>query len=145
MSNISLAEFADRMTEIMSIISREFMRQQSSTFYKVKVTMPQFVILNFLKREGELTMTEIARFLNVTTAAVTGIIDRLVRERYAVRMSDPKDRRIVRIKMTPKGTRVVDSIHQHQHRMLIDIFGRITQEEREQYLKILMHIREHLK
>ena len=48
-----------------------------------------------LVSRGPVTAGELARFTGLTTGAVTGIIDRLVKASYAERISDPDDRRRV--------------------------------------------------
>jgi DNA-binding MarR family transcriptional regulator len=50
--------------------------------------------LDLLSR-GPVTAGELARFTGLTTGAVTGIIDRLVKAGYAERILDPEDRRRV--------------------------------------------------
>lgn len=145
MRKISLAEFASDVTEIMPVIIHQFMKSQISEFYKVKLTLPQFIVLDILNGHGESKMTDLARFMNVTTAAMTGLIERLVRDGYAARISDPRDRRVVKIKLTAKGSSIVKNMIEKRKRMTMKIFGMISQKEREEYLKILMHIRDHLK
>jgi len=145
MPHLSLSEFADRVSELMPYIMKEFMKSQATEFYKLKMTMPQFFVLEFLGRLGECTMGGLAKHLNVTTAAMTGVVERLVRDGYVLRSSDPQDRRIVRIKPTAKGSKVVRDMIQKRKEISIRIFGMISQEEREQYLKILTHLKEHLK
>jgi DNA-binding MarR family transcriptional regulator len=145
MASLSISEFADRVGAIMPVIMKEFLRRQTGDFYKTKITMPQFFVLELLSRRGESKMSDIAEFMDVSTAAITGIADRLVRDGYAVRTSDPKDRRIVMVKLTPKGTAAVKDIMERRKQATIKIFGVISQKEREEYLKILTHIQEHLK
>jgi DNA-binding MarR family transcriptional regulator len=123
---------------------RSFLKSQAAKFYQLKVTIPQFAILNFLSTEGERKMTDLARFMNVSTAAITGIIDRLAMAGYIVRRSDPGDRRVTMVKLTPKGNGLVKKSFQQRRRMIMDMFGRISQRERGDYLRILMHIKEHL-
>jgi len=142
MTQISLSEFADKMSEIIPLISKDFLRQQSSEFYKVKVTLPQIIILNFLHTQGETKMSDMARTMEVTTAAMTGIVDRLVRESYVTRVYDPSDRRIIKIRLTSKGKILVERINQQRQQMIIKIFGKISAVERQDYLRILMHIRD---
>lgn len=142
MAQLALSEFADKMHEIMPVIIREFARRQVNELYKGKITLPQFLILEFLHREGESKMTTLAHFMNVTTAAMTGIVERLVRGGYVIRVFDPKDRRIIKIRFTSKGSELVKKINQQRRRMIIKIFGRISQVEREDYLRILMHIKD---
>ena len=145
MSSISLSKFADKVNEVMPIIAREFLKQKVGKLFKVKLTMPQVIVLNMLARHGESKMTDLAHFINVTTAAMTGVVDRLVRDGYVKRASDPKDRRIIRIGLTARGSGLVDDIAAERKRMITRVFGMISQAERDNYLKILMHIREHLK
>ena len=142
MLQISLSEFADKMSEVIPLISKDFLRQQSSEFYKVKVTLPQIIILNFLHTQGETKMSDMARTMEVTTAAMTGIVDRLVRESYVTRIYDPSDRRIIKIRLTSKGKILVERINQQRQQMIIKIFGKISAVERQDYLRILMHIRD---
>ena len=58
--------------------------------------------LDLLSR-GPVTAGQLARFTGLTTGAVTGIIDRLVKAGYAVRISDAKDRRRVLVARKPNS------------------------------------------
>lgn len=145
MNSLTVAEFADRVGESMVAISREFMKQQTGEFYKVRITLPQLAILDLLNRLGELNMSDMARFMNVTTAAMTGIIDRLVRDGYVMRIPDPDDRRVIKIKLTAKGSSAVKNILEQRRRLITKIFGVLSRDEREEYLKILTRIQDGLK
>ncbi|MEK6714672.1 MAG: MarR family transcriptional regulator [Candidatus Omnitrophota bacterium] len=140
MPEISLSEFADKLNQLMPAIIKEFARRQTNELYKGKITLPQFLILGFLERGGESRMTDIARFMGITTAASTGIVDRLVRAGYTVRSYDINDRRIIRMKLTQSGSILVKKVNKERRAMIIDIFGKISQAEREKYLEILTHI-----
>lgn len=144
MSEMMISEFADKVGSIMSVLMRSFLKQQTSKFYQMKVTIPQFAILNFLNTDGEHKMTDMAKFMNVSTAAITGIIDRLTKSGYVVRKHDSDDRRIVRVNLTAKGGDLVKKSFQKRRQMIIDMFGKISQKEREDYLRILTHLKEHL-
>ena len=119
MSNLSLSEFSDQLVEIMPVISREFYKKQTGEFYKMKITMPQFVVLEILHREGQSRMTDLARLINVSTAAMTGIVDRLVRDGYLARASDPDDRRIIKVDLTVKGSKAVKNLHGEYWRIIV--------------------------
>lgn len=142
MLGVSLADFANKMNEIMPIIIKEFSKRHTSELYKGNITLPQLLILNYLNKKEEGKMTDLAKFMGVTTAAMTGITDRLVRGNYVVRNHDTKDRRVINIKLTSKGVDLVKRINQQRREMVIKIFGKISQPERENYLNILMRIRD---
>jgi DNA-binding MarR family transcriptional regulator len=58
--------------------------------------------VNIIENSGGLTAGELAAEAGLTTGAVTGVIDRLERAGYAKRVSDPADRRRVKLEVTPK-------------------------------------------
>jgi len=144
MPEMSVSEFAANVGEIMPVITREFYKRQTTGFYKLKITMPQFVVMDMLSRQQESRMSDLAHFMNVTTAAMTGIIDRLVRDGYVRRSSDPTDRRIVKVALTPKGDKIVIHMLGERVKLVEDIFSVISDNERTEYLNIIRHIRDHI-
>ncbi len=142
MLGLSLSEFARKMNEVMPVVTKEFTRHMANELSKGKITLPQFLILDFLHREGESKMTALAHFMNVTTAAMTGIVDRLVRDGYALRAYEAQDRRIIKIKLTSPGIDLVKKITQQRCQMVIKTFGKISQADRQEYLRILMQIKD---
>jgi len=140
MSAISLTEFARRLNRIMPMVAKEFMKRQENELYRGKITLPQFIILEFLNLKGGCKMSDIARYIDVTTAAVTGMVDRLVKSGYVQREVSAADRRIIKINLTAKGKNLVERVNKERIQLIINIFGRISQREREEYLNILTHI-----
>jgi len=139
-----ISEFADRINEIIPIMMREFVKRQGNELIKGKITLPQFLILEFLHRESVSTMSQIAHFMDVSTAAITGFIDRLVRDRYVVRTYEPQDRRIILAKLTSRGNELVRKINQQRRQMVISTFGKISETDRKEYLRILTQIKDKL-
>ncbi len=144
MSHLTISEFADKVNELMPVIMREYVKIQGREFYKLKITMPQFFVMDILNHNGETKMTDLAGSVNVTTAAMTGIVDRLVRDGYLIRVSDPEDRRIIKVKLTSKGSSVVRNIIEKRKELTMKMFGAISQEDRIAYLNILTSIKEAL-
>ena len=140
MTERNLMEFADKVLDV----SKDFIKYYAKEADKVKLTLPQIAILDILSRNKESNMSDLARYMNVTTAAMTGFINRLVRDGYVVRVRDPKDRRVIKIKLTSKGGTAVKSALENKRRMITKVFGVLPQKEREEYLKILTLVREGL-
>lgn len=141
MSQAPLLEFADKMNEILPSVIKGFAKRQAYELYKGKITLPQFLILDLLSRQDESRMSDIARFMEVSTAAATGIVDRLVKYGYAARVFDSRDRRIIKMRLTFRGAALVKRINRQRRQMVINIFGKISSEDRRDYLRILMQIR----
>ena len=67
----------------------------------------QFHVLAMVINSGDLQTSEIGRGLGVAKPNMTPLIDRLIEKGYAERLSDSKDRRVIRITVTEKGRRFV--------------------------------------
>jgi DNA-binding MarR family transcriptional regulator len=67
----------------------------------------QFQVLAIVINSGELQISEIGRILGVSKSNMTPLIDKLIEKGYAARLSDGKDRRVIRITVTEKGRRFV--------------------------------------
>ena len=141
MSGVSIDVFADRMLGIMPVIMREFLRRQVDEILKGKITFPQFLVMEYLERQGGAKMKDLAVFMNVTTATTTGIVDRLVRQGYVHRLLDENDRRIVKVALTTKGRQLSGKIQQLRREVIIEIFQNISPRDRREYLRILTQIR----
>jgi DNA-binding MarR family transcriptional regulator len=140
--SLSLPEFADRLNKIMPLIGREFFRRNTNELSQGKITLPQLLVLDFLSENGPSRMTDLAHFIKVSTAAMTGVIERLVRHGYVLRVYEPRDRRIIRIRLIPKGSDLIEKINRQKRETVIHIFGRISESERQDYLRILTRIKD---
>jgi len=138
---MSLGEFADSINDIMPVMIKEFSRRQASEVYKGKITLPQFLILGFLYNSGDSNMSGIARYMSVTTAAMTGMVDRLERYGYVKREHKPDDRRIININLTLKGKDLVEKINTKRREMIVDVFGKVSEQDRSDYLRVLTKVR----
>jgi DNA-binding MarR family transcriptional regulator len=142
MPEASLSQFADRINEIMLVFMKEFARRQASQFLKVKITLPQLFVLGILKKENELRMTDLAKFIGVTTAAMTGIVDRLIKYGYLKRQAGVEDRRIIKVSLTAKGAALVTKVNEQRKQMIMNTFGRLSSGDRQNYLDIILKIQD---
>jgi DNA-binding MarR family transcriptional regulator len=140
--SISVHEFADKMNEVIPVMIKEFSRRHASEIYKGKITLPQFLILNFLHGNEDSKMSDLAHFMFVSTAAMTGMVERLVKCGYVAREYEPKDRRIIKIKLTSKGSELAGKINRERRRIIIDVFGKVSEADRANYSRVLMKIKE---
>ena len=142
MARLGLVEFADRADEYIRVIVNSSLHKNDNELFKGKITMPQFVILDRLLRERESNMTALAKHMHVSTAAMTGMIVRLVRDGYTERIYDSGDRRVVKIRLTPLGAALVKKINAQRHQMIIKVFGKLSETDRSNYLGILAKVKD---
>ena len=67
-------------------------------------------VLFILKKDKEKTMSEMARFMNVSKPNLTPVIDRLIMDGYVERKPGQKDRRKLLISLTGEGLKYLDEV-----------------------------------
>ena len=101
-------------------------------------TMPQFDVLAQLTRSnGGTTLAELSRHLLVTAGNITGIIDRMENAGLVQRVPDPEDRRTTRVKLTPKGRALAETVIPKHAEDIRKLFGSLSASEIAQLRKLL--------
>lgn len=105
----------ERLTPVLREWSEVFMRRSMREFSQFMrgsgLSMPQVSALMRLYYQGMCGVTDIAEHLDVTSAAASQMVDRLVQQGLVARSTAPTDRRIKQIVLTPAGrTLVEDSV-----------------------------------
>jgi DNA-binding MarR family transcriptional regulator len=67
-----------------------------------QISLQQMVILHLVRTEG-LTLADLSRRLRVAATVITGLVDRLERQRLIRRQPHPTDRRINQLVLTDEG------------------------------------------
>lgn len=100
------------------------------------VSFPQYALLGHINSSGPHNMSEIAAAMSHTTAAATGLVDRLAKLGYVNRTTSPDDRRKVLVEITPKGISLVDRIRQDIFEAVDRVMDHLTNEEQHMWLQI---------
>lgn len=129
-------ESVGRLADIILALQRCFIMRLSETLAHGQVSFVQFFLLSHIGAHDPLSMTEIADKMGSSTAAATGLIDRLERLDYVQRMTAPTDRRKVLVRIQPKGAELVSSIRQDMIENLSKVMAGLTPHERAMWLQI---------
>jgi DNA-binding MarR family transcriptional regulator len=67
------------------------------------ITPVQAMVLAFLSEEDRITAGELGKKIELDSATLTGLLDRLEAARLITRQGNPDDRRSIKIHLTPQG------------------------------------------
>lgn len=109
-----------------------------------ELTGVQFFTLRLLAREERLKVTDIATCMGVTLSAITGLINRLYKLELVTREQDEADRRIVWIKLTPKGQELVNVLTEKRAERLASLLKDLPAEDFKKLEEMLSFISEKL-
>lgn len=92
----------------------------------------------FSRQLEPITMGELSRTLGVPLSTATRIMDWLVKHDYAQRLSDPEDRRVVRVMLTDAGREMYQTINAFFLERVERLMRPFTAKERKE-LTALLH------
>ena len=133
-------KIVERLDQIIPVVMKAFNAQNPRDLEDQDITIPQLIVLKMLLCKDNRTMSEIAGSLSVTLAAATGIVDRLVRDKYVKRIEDTEDRRIVRVQILGKGKKVAKKMIDSHRRRMVHIFNQIPKRDQINLLKIFENL-----
>jgi DNA-binding MarR family transcriptional regulator len=101
------------------------------------LSMPQFSLLTQLYHRGACGMSGISERFEITPAAASQMVDKLVQSGYVVREEDPTDRRAKTLNLTPKGRELIDAGNEERYRWVEELAGKLNAGERAQIVEAL--------
>ena len=106
------------------------------------ITFSQMKVLVMLHENGRdsVTMKELERYFDLTQATVAGIVARLEKKELIEGFTDPCDRRIKRVRITPEGRRVCEAsktaMTDYENRFL----RALDEAERKELMRLMLKI-----
>ncbi len=130
-------QFTQSIRSWMDVFMHRSMRGWGLFAKSTGLSMPQFSVLMQLHHKGACGMSEISERFEVTPAAASQLVDKLVQNGFIVREEDPKDRRAKLLNLTNKGRDLVQQGIEERYRWVDQLAERLTDEERVQISKAL--------
>lgn len=109
-NNINSEKNVTELADFLMFAQRSFLLDLAADLHNCNISYAQFFLMGFLNDSESLTMSEIATKMGHSTAAATGLVDRLEKLDFVERFNDPSDRRKVKVRITEEGTEIVDRI-----------------------------------
>nr|WP_042223301.1 MarR family transcriptional regulator [Oceanobacillus manasiensis] len=108
------------------------------------ITSPQFVALQWLLEEGDLTIGELSNKISLAFSTTTDLVDRMERNELVERVRDSKDRRVVRIHVLKKGETIIEEVIQKRQEYLGEVLDKFSLEQTEQLSELLDFLHEEM-
>jgi DNA-binding MarR family transcriptional regulator len=116
-----IADFRATMTQLKCASSERLLREG--------VSMAQVHIMYTVQRHGEMTMSQLADVLNVSDSNATGLVDRMEERGFVCRERVPEDRRVVVVKTTEAGERLLGEVDALSDEILRSVLGRLDPDQ----------------
>ncbi|MBS4191515.1 MarR family transcriptional regulator [Bacillus sp. FJAT-49705] len=96
-----------------------------------KITPPQFIALQWLFEEGDMTIGELSNKMYLAFSTTTDLVDRMEKNNLVKRVKDPNDRRVVRIHLLEEGERIIEECIKKRQLYLKEVLIHFSDEDVE--------------
>lgn len=106
---------------------------------------PQQIFAMFIISEHDrMTMKELAVHLGITSPSATSLVNRLVRMKWVIRMTDPLNRKLVRLRMAPAGKTAILAAMKMQSKAMEDVLSLLNPKDRADFGRVLTSLHDAL-
>lgn len=136
-----LDELSDELGSLFPLIFKNLMRFGGDN-KDLEMSRIHMDIMFILNRFGQLTMSDIANRLFVSKPYNTLLVDKLIELGLVERLPDPKDRRIINIRLTEKGIGYLNEFKKSNKENIKRRLSVLKPGELKQLLSSLQNIKE---
>ena len=105
------------------------------------VSLDMYYCIQSMRRSGHtMTMTELANFARMPKQQMSKLVDRLVDGGFAERLSDPDDRRVIRLRATAKADEYIAAFFEKDAAGYREFFEQLDKEELDPFCEALRTI-----
>ena len=122
-----------KVTRAIGIYSKKLSKESG-------LTSPQLIVLKEIDQHGGCMVKDIAKSINLSSATVTSILDRLQARSYVIRERSVTDKRKVGLYLTEQGQTVVKDAPRPLQTHFIDRFEKLQEWEQTQLVSTMQRI-----
>lgn len=124
---------------LVNIFNCKLKKYMASIFKSegINLTAEQFLVMDTLWNQGEMTQQTIALIIQKDKNSVTQFIDNLEKKGLVVRAVDASDRRVNNIKLSPTGLAMKDNTKQVAIGAINDILEGIPEKDLKVFVNVL--------
>ncbi|MGB2601094.1 MAG: MarR family transcriptional regulator [Candidatus Omnitrophota bacterium] len=133
-------DFAKEMAKMLPTLMRAVTSKMEVLLTRENLAVSHIVVLDMLGEKGSCTMGELAQALNLSMGAVTGVVDKMIEMEIVERERSSEDRRVVKVGLVEKGKALVSDVNKMRIDATKELYSALTDEEREEYLRMIRKI-----
>lgn len=130
-------QFSQAIRSWMDVFMHRSMRGWGLFAKSTGLSMPQFSVIMQLHHRGNCAIGAISERFDISNAAASQLVDKLVQGGFIKREEDPQDRRAKMLNLTDKGRKLIQRGIEERYRWMNDLSGKLSAEEREKVTEAL--------
>lgn len=138
MKNIS----DENIIELIFHVSKNLRGKMEYSSDLGNLSMSQFMTLLYIKKNKAISMKEISEHFSIEMSSATSVLNRLVSSKLVKRMTDKKDRRVVRLALTTQGEELFKKAIIAHKKKIQKVLSYLSDKQKIELYKILKVLEE---
>ena len=132
-----------KLASLMFMIGRLIRDEVHKKQRQMACSVLHFQTLRYVKEHNRPLMRDVAAYLLITPPAATLLIDALVKDKLLTRIIDHKDRRVVRLVITKRGSAILTRGMRDVTQKLASVFSVLNDKEKHGLVGLLEKVTGH--
>jgi DNA-binding MarR family transcriptional regulator len=131
-------QFNQAIRSWMDVFMHRSMRGWGLFAKSTGLSMPQFSVMMQLHHKGACGMSEVSERFEITPAAASQLVDKLVQSGFIKRDEDPQDRRAKVLNITDKGRELIQRGIEERYRWVDQLVEKLSAEQKAKVSEALV-------
>ncbi len=101
------------------------------------LSVAQLHVIRMIRRNGQLTMSELADLLGVSPPSASAMVDRLVEKGILSREHSTEDRRKVVVRISPEAVKEIEALEHSILALFVDLVQKLGPETTQKWCQVL--------
>lgn len=125
------------LEEALFIFRRKLLDAVKEEAASLNFPVSHIDVMSYVAEKGNPSMKEVANHLKIAPPSATVIIEAMQKKNLITRVVSDKDRRTIRIALTPKAWKFFRSFHKRKLDILTKMLSKLQDTEKKQFIKII--------
>lgn len=135
-------QFSQSLRGWMDTFTHRSMRDWSRFVKASGFSMPQFFLLMHVHQHAQCGISDLSDHMDITTAAASQLVDKLVQAGLLIRAEDPNDRRARQLALTELGREWIEKGITERYRWVEQVATRLNDEQKTEVSAALILLTE---
>ena len=136
-------QFSQSLRKWVDTFTHRSMRDSARFVKNHGFSMPQLFLLMRVYKHEHCNISDLSDDLEITSSAVSQLVDKLVQTGMLTRKEDSNDRRVKKVELSPAGSAFIEQGFKERYRWVDELADALSDEEERKIaeaLQILDHV-----
>lgn len=137
---MSSKELTHHTAQLMFQLSRILHQAMTQKMKNERLSLMQLHVMFFIHEHAGITMSELAKYLKITSPSASVFVNRLAKLGWIKRSQDKKNRKLVRLALTSEGQMIIQEKLSDKQQVVMSLLSLLSPDDQKELSRIFQHL-----